>query len=257
MRILLTNDDGLMAPGLQALRRVLPALGEVVAVAPDSPRSAAAHAITVSEPIYVRTVRFEDGADGHALSANPADCVKFAWAEVMGGPADLVVSGINDGANAGINVFYSGTVSAAMEGAFLGAPAVAVSLSRAPQNAAQDFERAAQIALGLIRRALAGGLPAGVVLNVNLPPLADGAPKGVRVVPHCTRGYADRFERRTAPGGRAYYWMTGSVPAAGSDPDSDLAALAAGYVNVTPLRCDLTRHDFLEPVRQWRWEGFA
>ncbi len=256
MKILLTNDDGLMAPGLQALRHALREIGDVTAVAPDSGRSAMAHAITFNEPIYVETVTFEDGTAGYALSANPADCVKFAYMEVFHEKrADLLVSGINAGANVGINVFYSGTVSAAMEGAFLGMPSVAVSLSCDSMDKDVDFDAAARLAVKLIRRCVDSGLPGGMVMNINLPPLSEGGPKGVRIARHCTKGYVDRFERRANPRGRPYYWMTGQISVEDAAPDTDVAALSAGYVTVTPLVRDLTRHDFLEEAERWQWEG--
>ncbi len=243
MQILLSNDDGILAPGLAALRGALEELGSVTVVAPDSPQSAAAHGITVSSPVAVRRVHVKDAFFGFGVEGRPADCVKLAIAELLESPPDLVVSGINDGANVSINVLYSGTVAAAAEGALLGFPAVAVSLE---QGTERDFPRAAQIALPLIRSLVEQGIGPGELVNINIPDLSSGPPLGVRVVPQATRTMEDRFVCYRAPDGRDYYWLTGgSFPHA--DPtNSDLDALSERYVSVTPLHFDLTRYNRME-----------
>ena len=251
MRILLSNDDGILAPGLAAIRAALVELGEVDVVAPDSPQSAAAHGITVPGPVVARRVHVPERFSGWAVEGRPADCVKLAIRELLTAPPDLVVSGINDGANVSINVLYSGTVAAAAEGALLGFPAVAVSLK---QGVARDFNKAARVALPLIRQLLEHGLAPGELVNINIPDLSAGAPKGVRVVPMATRMMNDGFVKHTAPDGRDYYWLTAdSFASAAGAAEGDLDAIEEGYVAVTPLQFDLTRYELLEGLRQVDW----
>ena len=249
MRILLSNDDGIFAPGLAAVHRALTTLGEVHVVAPESPQSAVAHGITLPGPIAVRRVHVPGAFHGHSVEGRPADCVKLAITELLDPPPDLVVSGINDGVNVGINVLYSGTVAAAAEGAVLGCPAVAVSLQRGPE---QDFSRAAAIALPIIRQLLGHGLAPSQLININIPDLAPGPPLGIRVVPQATSAFEDKFARHAAPDGRDYYWLTGGdfqhVP---GKVESDLDAIHDRFVAVTPLQFDLTQHALLEKLRQY------
>ena len=248
MRILLTNDDGIMAPGLLTLRRTLADLGDVTVVAPTTPQSAVGHSITLTDPIRVLRVPLGDGAFGFGVEGRPADCVKLAVLELMPERPDLVVSGINLGANTGVNVLYSGTVAAAVEGAFYGITAVAVSIEDAETV---DFDGAARIARRLIEQAVraAGGRPA--LLNVNVPDLSQGPPRGVRVVPQSTKGWREAWERRSDPRGRTYYWLIGDKEIEDSGIDSDVAALADRYVTVTPLRFDLTDRARMDEVQGW------
>ena len=252
MRILLSNDDGILAPGLAAMREALTALGEVHVVAPESPQSAVAHGITLAGPVAVRRVHVQDAFHGYSVDGRPADCVKLGVSELLDGPPDLVVSGINDGLNVGINVLYSGTVAAAEEGALLGFPAVAVSMQRGVER---DFNQAARIALPIIRQLLDKGLAGGELININIPDLAAGPPRGIRVVPQATGTMTDSFTRHASPDGRDYYWLTGCdfehVP---EDADSDLDAINDRFVAITPLQFDLTRYPLLEQLKQWDWD---
>lgn len=252
MRILLTNDDGILAPGLAALREALLELGEVAVVAPASVQSAAGHGITVGAPLAVRRVHVQGAFFGHAVEGRPADCVKLAVTHLLDAPPDLVVSGLNDGANVATNVLYSGTVAAAAEGALLGFPAIAVSMERGEER---DFGRAARVALPIIRHLLDKGLVAGQLININLPDLAPGRPKGVRVVPQAAREMEDNFVRFAGPDGRDYYWLTEGRFKQGDAAESDLDALNEGYIAITPLQFNLTQHDLLVRLRAYDWSN--
>jgi len=243
-----TNDDGIMAPGLLALRRALAELGEVTVVAPTTPQSAVGHAITLTDPVRVHRVSLGDGAVGWAVEGSPADCVKMALYELMPERPDLVASGINLGANVGINVLYSGTVAAAIEAAFIGLPAMSVSIEPAETV---DFDGAARIARRLIDQAIARDPSRPALLNVNVPDLSKGPPKGVKVVPQSLKGWRESWERRTHPRGGTYYWMVGEMRTEEEGAETDVAALADRYVTVTPLRFDLTDHGRLDDVRGW------
>ena len=246
VRVLLTNDDGIDADGLRAMRRELagsPGGHEVEVVAPASPQSAMGHGITLGRPLMT-TRREHDDWHGTAVEGSPADCVKLAVDAILPRRPDLCVSGINHGANVGINVFYSGTVAAAVEAAFLGLPAVAVSLYLR-RDADNDMARAAAWARPVVER-LAKALRPGEVASVNLPALPAGAePAGVRACRQCVRPYADTYERRSSPRGADYYWNTSEFDLGDTGADTDVAALRDGYITVTPLHFDLTADDRL------------
>jgi len=255
MRILVTNDDGIMAPGLLALRRALAEIGEVTVVAPTTPQSAIGHAITLTEPIRAHRMDLGDGVWGYGIEGSPADSVKLALLELLHERPDVVASGVNLGTNLGVNVLYSGTVAAAAEGAFFGVPAVAASIE---DTDAVDFDGAARITRRLIEQMMTGaggrsgalrGQPA--LLNINVPDLTNGPPKGVKVMPQSMKGFSERWERRTDPRGRTYYWITGEHDREDQGINSDIAAFYEGYVTVTPLRFDLTDHDRVDDVRGW------
>jgi len=248
MRILVTNDDGIMAPGLLALRRVLADLGEVTVVAPTTHQSAVGHSITLTDPIRVHRVDLGDGVVGQGVEGSPADCIKLAVLELLDAPPDLVASGVNLGANVGINVLYSGTVAAALEGAFFGVPSIAVSIE---DSDSPDFDGAARIARRLIDQWLARPAGGVMLLNVNVPDLSRGPPKGVRVAGQSLKGWREGWERRRDPRGRTYYWMVGDPEDEEDGANSDTAAFADGYVTVTPLRFDLTDHERLSVVEGW------
>ncbi len=250
MRILLTNDDGILAPGLAAMHRQLTALGDVDVVAPDSAQSAAAHAITINAPLTAVRLHVHQEFHGWSISGRPADCVKLAVARLLDPKPDLVVSGINDGANVSIKVLYSGTVAAAAEGALLGIPAIAVSLERGPEL---DFDWAARIARGLIERAVDGLLGPGQLLNVNIPNLASGKPRGVRVVGQSAQKMDEVYQRRDGPDGSAQYYLEGYFGKLDDEVETDLKALKAGYVALTPLHFDLTAREQLGRVAEWDW----
>ena len=250
MRILLTNDDGIYAPGLRALRRELKNLGEVIVIAPATEQSAVGHSITVLSPLVIQEV-FEDGeAIGWAVEGSPADCVKLAILELLDGAPDLVVSGINSGANVGINVLYSGTVAAAIEGAFFKVTSVAVSLEIDEQP---DYVTGARLARQLVEQLVARRPPAGSLYSVNLPAFHRGWPKGIRVVPMGLDRHGERFERRTDPRGRTYYWITSERVEPEKFAETDVSSLREGYVTITPLNFDLSRFDNLREMAEWTW----
>jgi 5'-nucleotidase len=248
MKILLTNDDGIYAPGLAALKREAEGIGEVAVVAPESERSAAAHSITLDRPLRVREVYVGDQFFGHSVDGSPADCVKIGVKQVMGERPDLVISGINPGANVGINVLYSGTVAAALEGAILGITAIAVSQEAVRKP---DFTATAALAFKVIGQILANEPPPGGLFNVNIPACAPDEIRGVAVTPMSTVSYEDGFDLRTDPRGGTYYWMTGEMYEERLPPESDMAKLHAGFITVTPLQYDLTDRRSLETVAGW------
>jgi 5'-nucleotidase len=253
MHILLTNDDGVFAPGLRALRKELKRLGEVTVVAPALEQSGVAHTITLLSPLVIKQVDEEDGSTlGWMIEGSPADSVKLAICELMPRPPDLIVSGINSGSNAGINVLYSGTVAAAIEGAFFKITSIAVSLELSEHF---DFPHAARHAARVIEKILDNKPANGSLFNVNLPAHSRGEPKGVRVVPMGLGRYGEGFERRQDPRGRTYYWMTYNPPYDVSGPETDVTSLSKGYVTVTPLQFDLTQHDMLAEVSRWNWSN--
>lgn len=240
MRILLSNDDGVSAPGLHAMAAALRRLGRVTICAPEGPKSGASSSLTLYRPVMAAKV----AEDCWSVNGNPADAVKLAVRELMDGRPELVVSGINNGLNTGSNVLYSGTVAAALEGAQFGVPAFAVSRKFAEN---EDFRSEARLAARLIGRILAGAPRAGTVYNVNLPP---GKPRGILVTVTELKPYVDRYDRRRDPRGRTYYWLRGEpprLPSRNGRPTDDWA-VAHGYVSVTPLRRDLTDRDLLEAL---------
>ena len=248
MLILLTNDDGIMAPGIVAMYRELVKLGEVHVVAPETVQSAAGHGITLTTPLLTSRVKIENAFTGIAVDGRPADCVKLAVSQLLPRTPDLVVSGINGGANVGINVIYSGTVAAAIEAAFLGLPSIAVSL-HLRSDVTTDFARAAKFALDTIRLVLDAGLRGGECVTINLPALnEDERPAGVKVVRQCTRPFIDTYEKRTDPRGREYFWNSSIFSLGETEEDTDVAALRDKYVCVTPLQFDMTHR---EMTRRW------
>jgi 5'-nucleotidase len=245
MLILLTNDDGIRAPGISAALKVLRRIGDVVVVAPNEVQSATGHGITLHRPLMTYAVRVDEQTIGTAVEGRPADCVKLAINHILPRKPDLVVSGINAGANVGINVIYSGTVAAAIEAAFDGLPAIALSLLL--DRGIPDFDHAADICLESIQAVLKVGVPPRQVVTINVPALrAPEKPKGIKVVRQCTRSWQDQYERRCDPRGNASYWNTLEFTLQGSEGDTDVAALRDGYVTVTPLMFDLTDHAAME-----------
>jgi len=245
--ILITNDDGIYAPGLAALYQELRQLGEVTVVAPESEQSAVGHAISLSTPLRVKKAPLGGGVWGWAVSGTPADCVKIALAELLPETPELVVSGINLGPNVGINVLYSGTVSAATEAAILGVKqAVAVSLNTYRDA---DFATAARVTGKLLARLQEQPLPGPICLNVNLPALPEGEIKGVRLTRQDTGPLVEHFDCRVDPREHLYYWLAGINDRQDLAPDTDYAALQAGYISITPLHHDLTHYPSLNGLR--------
>ena len=253
MLILLTNDDGIHAPGIIALYHELIKLGDVHVVAPETVQSATGHGITIDTPILTSKVTIDGAYTGTAVSGRPADCVKVAVSHLLPDKPDLVVSGMNAGANVGINVVYSGTVAAAIEAAFLGLPSIAVSLMLAGEGP-PAYAWNAKLGRETIEQVLHAGIEPGQVASINLPPLGDGeAPAGTRVVRQCTRPWVDSYERRSSPRGKDYYWNSSVFTLNDSDEDTDVAAIRDGYIAVTPLQFDLTHQLMLKSWEATDW----
>jgi 5'-nucleotidase len=250
LNVLLTNDDGIYAPGLMALRRELIKTCQVTVVAPASEQSAVGHSITLLNPLLVQEVCESGTFIGYAVEGKPADCVKLALVQLLKSPPDVVVSGINAGSNAGINVLYSGTVAAAVEGAFFGRTSIAVSLSMSDPKL---FDRAAVLACQVIRWIMSHNPKPGELFNVNIPDLSKGDPKGVRVVEQGLAFYKECYEARVDPRGRMYYWLLPDQLGPEGAIDSDLEALADQYISVTPLQFDLTDRRRLQSMQEWQW----
>ncbi len=248
MIILLTNDDGVYAPGIAALKAALAHLGEVTLVAPDAERSATSHSITLDRPLRVREVFVGNDFLGYGVDGSPADCVKIGVKQILHSPPDLVVSGINLGANVGINVLYSGTVAAGLEGAILGVTSVAVSLAASTKP---DFRSAAMLACMVIAQILENKPPRGSLFNLNIPSCPPGAMLGLSLAKQSTVSYDDAFDVRKDPRGGRYFWMTGELQKDQLPPDSDTALLARGYVTLTPLHYDLTDTKMLTAATAW------
>ena len=253
MKILLTNDDGVYAPGIAALRAELLLLGEVHLISPATEQSGVGHSITFLEPLVCKQVFNGDDFYGIAVEGSPADCVKLGVSELIDGSVDLVVSGINGGLNAGINVLYSGTVAAAIEGAFFRLNSFAVSLE---YDSHADFATAAKIAVPLIRQILNQKDVPPQLYNINIPTAAvtmyrQGEMPMVRVVPMGVERYGEHYIRRQDPKGRDYYWATNDPPPKPTEHPTDLTMLAEGHVTVTPLMFDMTDGPVLNAMSEW------
>lgn len=252
MVILLTNDDGIYAPGLSAMYRQLRRLGSVYVVAPATEQSGVAHAITYLKPLTVKEVYHGSERWGWAVDGSPADCVKIGVDQFCPCRPDLVVSGINLGLNAGINVLYSGTVAAAVEGAFYGITSIAVSLQYEEDA---EFDKAAWLAVQVIRQILEQKGPEPELYNLNIPTAALRTDRPqVRIVPMDVAAHSDRFERRLTPWGRPYYWIIGQPLGPSPEKETDLSALAQGFITLTPLEYDLTKQRELERMNRWQFE---
>lgn len=247
MNILLTNDDGILAPGIAAAYKELVKLGDVTVVAPADRMSGAGHSITVYEPLVCEKLKIEDQFSGYSVSGSPADCVKLAIMELCPKKPDLVVSGINNGANVGINVYYSGTVAAAMEAAFYKIPAIALSAAHEEQT---DFKNAAKHCVKVIEKLLPASF--GGVLNINIPQLSKGEPKGIKVVPQSTMGFDEHFAKKQSDTGQTLYQLTGGNHR-DKDLPSDTVALNEGFITVTALGFDMTDYNGMKKLHQIKW----
>ena len=253
--ILVTNDDGITAPGLHMLTRLMMELGEVVVVAPDSPQSGMGHAITLDSTLYSKKVTMDldngnPGLEAYSCSGTPADCVKLALQELLPRRPDLCVSGINHGSNASINVIYSGTMSAAIEAGIEGVPAIGFSLCDYSWEA--DFGPSEKALKTIAGEALRNGMPRGVVLNVNIPRTEGDPVRGIRVCRQARANWKERFDKRTSPSGRDYYWLTGEFELLDKGEDTDEWALSQGFVSVVPTQFDLTAHHAIQNLNNWR-----
>lgn len=249
--ILVTNDDGITAPGIRALIEVMKELGDVIVVAPDSPQSAMGHAITITDTLYCDEVKINKKFTHkeYSCSGTPADCVKIATQEILHRKPDLCVSGINHGSNSSINVIYSGTMSAAVEAGIEGIPAIGFSLLDYSLTA--DFEPTKKFIRAITRKVLKNGLPNGVVLNVNLPKLKENEIKGIKICRQAKAYWMEEFDKRTNPQGRDYYWLTGKFVNEDSGEDTDEWALENGYVSIVPVQFDLTAHHYIQDLNNW------
>lgn len=249
MRILVTNDDGIDSEGLIALSMSLSRVGETVIIAPDHNWSAAGHNKTMYKPLRVNKVRVQGDLEGYACDGTPSDCVAMSMLGFTGLRPDLVVSGINKGANLGGDVTYSGTVAAAMEAVISGVPGIAVSLSSIHD---QDFTVAAEFAALVAERVLTEGLDPSVLLNVNVPSIPRSAIQGVKITRLGQRIYRDRLIERQDPFGRSYYWIGGDEPTGEAEEGTDIGAIADGYISITPIHMDLTNYALMEQLQGWK-----
>ena len=246
MKVLLTNDDGIHAPGLFALYRELKKDFDVDIVAPETEMSAVGHAITLTSPLRVQMINRNGTFYGYGVTGTPADCVKIAVQELLESPPDIILSGINLGANVGVNVLYSGTVSAANEGAFFGIKSAAISLDTR-QN--PDFDFAARFSREIIGFMMGQGLTRGTALNVNIPAVPADQISGVVITRQGVSRFEENFERRVDPRGNIYYWLSGETPVEEEDPESDASALRGRMITMTPINYDLTCREEIERLR--------
>lgn len=254
MRILVTNDDGVRSPGVQDLARKMRELGEVVLAAPSEEKSAIGHGITIRDPIRVRKIKVKGVEQAWGINGTPADCVKLGLSELLDNSCDLVISGINSGANLGTDVLYSGTVSAAIEGVILGIPSLAVSLASWDHD---DFSVSADIVYKLVKYLLEQKLtlPPGTLLNVNIPAVRKEEILGYKVTILGERQYENIFEKRIDPRGNPYYWSVGKLlPFKEDTTDYDVVAVEKNYVSITPIQFDLTNYKIIQEVKNWGLE---
>lgn len=249
--ILVTNDDGITAPGLRALISFMQEIGDIVVVAPDKPQSAMGHAITINSTLYINKISSE-GAPflEYSCSGTPVDCVKLAVNEILHRKPDLCVSGINHGSNSSINVIYSGTMSAAVEAGIEGIPAIGFSHLDSEWNA--DFESVGKFVKTITSEVIKNGLPKGVVLNVNFPNLKEHEVNGVKICRQANALWMEKFDKRQTPQGKDYYWLTGEFINQDHGEDTDEWALKNGYVSVVPCHFDLTAHHTIQELNTWK-----
>lgn len=248
--ILVTNDDGITAPGIRTLIAVMQEIGEVCVVAPDRPQSGMGHAITVNDTLHLQRVSAtESPILEYSCSGTPVDCVKMAVHEVLKRKPDLCVSGINHGSNSSINVIYSGTMSAAVEAGIEGIPAIGFSLQDFSWGA--NFEPTKSFLKKIVLEVLDKGLPQGTVLNVNFPKLTENEIKGFRICRQANAYWQEKFDKRTTPFGKEYYWLTGEFINPDKGEDTDEWALANGYISVVPVQFDMTAHHAIPVLNRW------
>jgi len=254
MHILVTNDDGITAPGLLALAQEIRKLGEVTVLAPDKNWSASGHVKTLERPLRVTETILADGTPAYSSDGAPSDCVALPLLGLLKEKIDLVVSGINPHANVGHDVTYSGTVTAAMEAVITGVKGIAVSLD-SPDGfkGPLDYSCAASVARRVTEKVIADGLPEGVLLNINVPYLKEDELKGYLITRQGLRLYRDALDARIDPRGKPYYWIGGEVPTGVDEPGTDFGALFAGCVSITPLQLDLTHYKAMEVLKKWEF----
>lgn len=254
MNILVTNDDGVTAPGLLALAQEMRKLGKVTVFAPDKNWSASGHVKTMERPLRVRETTLADGTNAFTSDGAPSDCVALSLLGLHQEQIDLVVSGINPHANIGHDITYSGTVTAAMEAVITGVKGIAVSLD-SPDGfkGLLDYSTSASVARRVVEKVIADGLPKDVVVNVNVPYLKENELKGFMITRQGLRVYRDALDTRNDPRGKPYYWIGGESPTGVDEPGTDFGALKAGYVSITPLQLDLTNYKSMDVLRKWEF----
>jgi len=250
--ILVTNDDGITAPGIRTLISIMQEFGTVVVVAPDSPQSATGHSITINNTLFINKITDDSATiQEYSCSGTPVDCVKLAVNEILKRKPDLCVSGINHGSNSSINVIYSGTMSAAVEAGIEGIPAIGFSLLDYNWNA--DFDAVKTFIRQITSEVLANGLPEGVILNVNLPKKPENEIKGIKVCRQAKAFWMEKFDKRKTPQGRDYYWLTGEFINQDKGEDTDEWALANDYVSVVPVQFDMTAHHAIQKLNTYNF----
>ncbi len=250
MQILLTNDDGIFAPGLAAIYKELVKIGNVTVVAPADSRSGASHSITFAEPLVCNKVDINGQFTGFSVQGSPADCVKLASMQLCTEPIDLLVAGINSGANVGINVYYSGTVAAAIEGAFLEIPAVAMSLAVERPGSQPDFESAAEYCTKILKKLMP--VESGAVVNINIPQLSKGPPKGIKIVPQSTEGFHEYYIPKKNEQSQTVFQLAGGLHRDEQTP-TDTTSLVQGFITITALAADMTNHDKTRRLQRIKW----
>ncbi len=249
--ILVTNDDGITAPGIEALVSIAKTIGEVIVVAPDSPQSGMGHAITVNAPLRLNRGNYFPDIVNYSCSGTPVDCVKIGINKILKKKPDLVVSGINHGSNAATNVIYSGTMSAAVEGAIENIPSIGFSLLDHSFDA--DFKSSKTFIKAIILKALKNDFPHYTCLNVNIPKLIEKEIKGIKICRQATAFWDNDFDERKDPLGKKYYWLTGQFGGHDGGSDTDLSALEKGYISVVPTQFDMTAHHAIGELNRWNF----
>lgn len=251
MEILLTNDDGIYAEGLWALYRPFSRDHSVTVVAPDRERSGVGHGISLDNPLRAKRVVVNGGYEGHAVNGTPVDCIRLGVSEILRDKPDLVLSGINPGANLGVNLNYSGTVAAAKEATLFGIPAIAASIGRGkPEN----YAVAARFIEMLVDKVLENGLPFGTFLNVNIPDTSVESIGGIVISRQGITQLSESLEKRTDPWHRTYYWQGSDSQSVSHPPDVDGAALHQNYISITPVKCDMTDYPMVESLKSWNFK---
>jgi len=247
--ILITNDDGISAPGIRFLIETMKPLGDILVVAPDKPQSAMGHAVTIQSPLRLHQIVDQPSYREYSCSGTPADCIKLGEKVILRGKPDLIVSGINHGSNASINVLYSGTMAAVIEGAMENIPSIGFSIN--DYSAHASFEHSAVLVRSIAEKVLQNGLPEGICLNVNIPALNGSPVKGIKVTRQAKAFWDENFDERKDPHKRDYYWLKGEFVNLDSDTDNDHWAINNNYISIVPVQIDLTAHHMIEEIKDW------
>jgi len=251
MNILITNDDGINSPGIYSLVKQFINEGNIIVSAPDRQRSASSHSITMHSPISAKKYNFHDlNCEAYSVSGTPVDCVKLGCEKLANNKIDIVLSGINDGANLGDDVIYSGTVSAAIEGAMLGIPSMAISLLSS-EGTERDYSIAAKYAYIVYKKFLSSGFTSGTILNMNVPSCSESQIKGIIATSLGNRKYKNNYEERKDPRGNTYYWLAGDIVKTENGSTTDIYAVENNYVSVTPMHFELTKNSYIDTINSW------